>query len=466
MGYPGTDKPRKAGLRPPRSADLVIEGGTVITMEAGNPLIRDVRIYISEGRITDIRPIAEGPPLQECRGEIVDATNAIVMPGLVNGHTHVAMTLFRGFADDLPLKDWLYEKIFPAEAAFLSPETVYWGSLLGCLEMLSTGTTCMADGYFFQDETVRAVHDSGMRGIIAQGILDFPAPGVPDPKENLNVGKRFIEKWRSFSDRVTPGLFCHSPLTCSGKTLVDAFEISGTFGVPLQIHLSETEEEVDEIRKRYGKRPVHYLDRLGILSENLIAAHAVHLDDAEMARIGEKRVNIIHVPESNMKLGSGVSRIADMLKMTVKLGLGTDGCASNNDLDLFCEMDTAAKLGKIMAADSVFPDAETVLRMATSGGAAALGLEKEIGTIEKGKKADIIVLDPDSPHLCPNYDPISTVVYAANGADVTDVIVNGRLLIRNGKCLFLDPGEIMDRVKEICKQIAAFGRSGDATCGS
>ncbi len=433
--------------------DLVIEGGTVITMAKGQKPVSDARVYVGAGRILDVCGRDEDGPTPDPHAEIIDAHNAIIMPGLINGHTHAAMTLFRGFADDLPLKEWLYQKIFPAEAEFLNPETVYWGSLLGCLEMIASGTTCLADGYFFQDETVRAVHESGLRGLIAQGVLDFPAPGVEDPKENLKVAREFIERWFSFSDLITPGMFCHSPLTCSDRTLAGALEISRSFGVPLQMHLSETRDEVVEIIKKTGRRPVHYLDRLGLISEDLIAAHAIHLDDSEIACLKEKGAKVVHVPESNMKLCSGVSHVAEMLNMNLKVGLGTDGCASNNNLDLFCEMDTAAKLGKVMSHDPTALDAKTVLKMATSLGAEVLGLGKEIGTLEKGKRADIIVVDLNSPHLCPVYDPLSAMVYSANGADVKDVIVNGRLLMKDRKFISLDPVKIMEQVRGIARKI-------------
>lgn len=440
---------------PPHTArpDLIIEGGTVITMLEGQGPLFDVSIYIADGRILDICGQKKGISAPGCQAEIIDARNAIIMPGLVNAHTHLAMTLFRGFADDLPLNQWLYEKIFPAEAEFLNSETVYRGSLLGCLEMIASGTTCLADGYFFQDETVRAVHESGLRGIIAQGVLDFPAPGVDDPKENLKIAGEFIERWLSFSSLITPGMFCHSPLTCSSHTLGSAMDISRGFHVPLQIHLSETSNEVAEIIKKTGKRPVHYLDQIGLLSEDLIAVHAIHLDESEIQCLREKGTKVVHVPESNMKLCSGICNVGEMLKMDLKMGLGTDGCASNNNLDLFCEMDVAAKLGKVMSYDPTRLDAKTVLKMATSWGAEVLGLGKEIGTIEIGKKADIIVLDLNSPHLCPIYNPFSAVVYSANGADVKDVVVNGKVLMKNREFLSLDPVEIMEKVREIGRKI-------------
>ncbi|MBW2168267.1 MAG: amidohydrolase family protein, partial [Deltaproteobacteria bacterium] len=297
------------------------------------------------------------------------------------------------------------------------------------------------------------VHESGLRGLIAQGVIDFPAPGITDPKENIRVAREFIERWLGYSDLITPGIFCHSPLTCSDRTLKAAKKISQSFDLPLQIHLSETREEVDEVMNKTGKRPVHYLDELGLVDETLIASHAVHLDDNEMECLRKNSVKVVHVPESNMKLCSGAGRISDMVKMGLTVGLGTDGCSSNNNMDLFCEMDTAAKLSKVFDNDPTSLDARTVLKMATIWGAAVLGLENEIGTLEKGKKADIIVLDLHNPHLCPVYDPVSVIVYSANGSDVKDVVVNGKVLMKDRKFATLNSDEIMEKVNNISRNI-------------
>ena len=436
-----------------RGVSLIIEGGTAVTMADGEAPISQARIVVSNGRITDIGKVEDVMLPPEGRFETIDAQDTIIMPGLINAHTHAAMTLFRGMADDLPLKEWLFEKIFPAEATFLTPETVYWGALLGCLEMIASGTTCFADGYFFQDQTFQAAHSAGLRGLIAQAVLDLPAPGVADPRENLRTAREFIEKWLGYSDCVVPGIFCHSPLTCSTDTLTEAWKISKEYHLPLQIHLSETAEEVSEIVRRSSERPVHYLDQLGILDRFLIAAHGIHLDHREMDCLAEKKVKIVHVPASNMKLGSGVARIPLIMRAGITVGLGTDGCASNNNLDLFREMDTAAKLAKVFDRNPLSLDAETALSLATTGGAAVLGLEKEIGTLEKGKKADIIVVDLREPHLCPMYDPVSILVYSANGGDVRDVIVNGRILMREREFTTIDADEVMGKVKEIRMKI-------------
>jgi len=421
-------------------------------MVDGAAPLQDGRVIVRGGRIVETTSGQNKGDLPS-GVEVLDSKGAIVMPGLVNGHTHAAMTLFRGFADDLPLSTWLYQRIFPAEAKYLSEETVYWGAILACLEMIGSGTTTFSDGYFFQDATIRAAHQAGLRAVVAQGVIDFPAPGVPDSKENLVKGREFLERWNRFSDLVTPGLFCHSPVTCSDTTLVRAMEISKSYSAPLQIHLSETEEEVDTVLRKTGDRPVRHLDRLGVLWEGLVCAHAIHLDDEEIRILSERDVRIVHVPESNMKLCSGVARIQDMMTRGITIALGTDGSASNNDLDLFGEMDTAAKLSKVSEGNPVSLDAFTVLKMATINGAKALGLEKDIGTLEPGKKADIIVVDLSSPHLVPLYNPFSTLVYSALGSDVKHVVVNGRILYKDRRFLTLAPPEVMGKVREICRRM-------------
>ena len=375
------------------------------------------------------------------------------MPGLVNGHTHAAMTLFRGYADDLPLRTWLFDKIFPVEARMLNPDTVYWGSLLACLEMISSGTTTFSDGYFYQDSTARAVHEAGLRAVVAQGVIDFPAPGVPDPEKNLIQGREFLDRWKNVSSLITPGLFCHSPVTCSDRTMRQALEISQAYSVPLQTHLSETAEEAGEILKRTGVRPVHHLADIGLLCADLICAHSIHVEEEEMRLLAEHSVKIVHVPESNMKLGSGVAKVPNMLKMGITVALGTDGCASNNDLDLFREMDSAAKLSKVFEMNPVCLDAPSVLGIATKGGAEALGLTTRIGTLEAGKEADIIVVDLQQPHLVPLYNPYSSLVYSAVGADVKHAMVHGRILMKERQFLTLDAEEIMGKVKEISRKI-------------
>jgi 5-methylthioadenosine/S-adenosylhomocysteine deaminase len=431
--------------------DIIICGGTLLTMVEGEAPVEDAVIVIKGERIVQIMQGA-CPSVQGA--ELIDAGHCIVMPGLVNAHGHTAMTLFRGFADDLPLKEWLFTKIFPAESSFLNPDSVYWGALLGCVEMIASGTTTVSDGYFYQDATAQAFQKAGLRALVAQGVIDFPAPGVPDPKENLKVGRAFMEKWSGASKLLRPGLFCHSLATCSETTMRGAMQLSEEFRSPLQVHLSETEGEVREVLNRTGKRPAVYLDSLHLLTERLIAVHGVRLSDEEIDLIGRKGVGVVHCPESNMKLASGVARIPRMIEKGIPVALGTDGAASNNDLDLFREMDTAAKLGKVYTLDPMSTGAATVLKMATTWGAEILGLEKEIGTIEVGKKADIILVDLQHPHLVPLYNPVSTLVYAASGGDVKDVIVNGKILMRDRRMTHMDAEEVMGKVREISKTIS------------
>lgn len=435
---------------PPQEQEIVIQGGILLTMVAGESPVQDARLTIRGNRIVDIRSGGRRDP---SGAEVIDARGALIMPGLVNAHGHTAMTLFRGFADDLPLQEWLFTKIFPAESAFLNPDSVYWGALLGGLEMIASGTTTVSDGYFYQDATAQAFQAAGLRALVAQGVIDFPAPGVPDPSENLNAGRRFIEKWRHASDLIRPGLFCHSLTTCSERTLRAAMQISREFSLPLQVHLSETKAEADEVLSRTGEKAAFYLERIALLTDSLIAVHGVHLDDEEIGLIGRRGTGVVHCPESNMKLASGVAGISRMVEMGVPLGLGTDGAASNNDLDLFREMDTAAKLSKVYTLNPMNMGAGMVLEMATLGGAKVLGLEHEIGTLEKGKKADVIVVDLRSPHLAPLYHPQSSLVYSASGGDVKDVLVDGKILMKDRKMTRIDVEEVMARVREIGAKI-------------
>jgi 5-methylthioadenosine/S-adenosylhomocysteine deaminase len=431
--------------------DLVIEGGTLLTMVDDQEPIQDARVLISGDRIEGVTTRHTGP-VPEAR-EMIDAEGAIVLPGLINSHVHSPMTIFRGLADDLPLKRWLFDHIFPAEAQYIHADTVYWASLLACAEMIASGTTTIVDGYFLADEIVKAVHKAGLRALVAQGVIDFPAPGVPDPGKNMDVALGFMERWNGFSDRITPGLFAHSPLTCSEQTLRNSWDISQRFGSPLQIHLSETEEEVIEQEGRTGSRPAFYLDGLGILGSGLVAAHAIYLNEDEIGLLADRGVKVAHCPESSMKLATGIASVDSMLKKGISVGLGTDGCASNNNLDLLAEMDAAAKLGKYARLDPTVLDARTVLRMATCGGAELMGIEDTAGTIEAGKKADIIIVDADAPHMVPLYHPFSQIVYSATGGDVRDVIVNGTILYRDRQFTALDVDEVKGQVRRIARMI-------------
>ncbi|MGD8962996.1 MAG: amidohydrolase [Desulfobacterales bacterium] len=432
--------------------DLVIHNGTIMTVNQRFDIVPDGLLCVKGGRLERLESIAANQSLPAAT-ETIDAGGGLIMPGLVNSHTHLPMTLFRGLADDLPLDSWLNEHIFPAEGAHIHPDSVRWGTLLACAEMLLSGTTTCCDGYFFEDQVAEAVDTSGLRAVLAQGVIDFPAPGVPDPQHNIKIARAFITKWRQASALITPSVFCHSAYTCSGETLQKAKALSTDAGLRFQIHAAETRVEVQQIRQKYNTTPIGYLDRLGILDKNTLLVHCVWLDEADIDRIAKRKASISHNPESNAKLAAGIAPAPQLLKAGIALGLGTDGCASNNNLDLFHEMDMAAKIHKAETYDPTTMDATTVVEMATIGSARAIGLDNQIGSLEKGKQADVIIIENRSPHLTPMYHPESHIVYAAKSADVRDVIVAGRVLVRNRQILSLDVEQIMSKVNQIADQI-------------
>ena len=375
------------------------------------------------------------------------------MPGLVNVHTHLAMTCFRGLADDLPLMTWLNDHIFPAEAKFISRETVYDGSMLAIAEMILSGTTTFCDGYFFEGEVGRAAIAAGMRGVIAAGFIDLPKRNELRHSEKAAVAERFVERWHDRSPLITPALVCHSPYTCTPETLRTVKEASRRNGVAFQIHLAETREEVRLIQERYGRKPVEHLHDMDLLDNGTIAAHCIWLDDKELDLLAAGRVKVAHDPESNMKLGAGVAPVHEMLRRGIDVGLGTDGCASNNNLDLFGEMAMAAKLHKVVSGDPTVLSAEKVVEMATIGGAHVLGMEDRIGSITPGKEADIILVDIRKPHLTPLYNPFSHLVYAANGADVATSIIGGKIVMMNRRLIQIDLAAVMEKVRRIAARI-------------
>ncbi len=432
--------------------DAVIANGLVVTVNPRGDVIEGGAVWVKDGRIARVGlpPGGERP----AAAETIDARGGIVLPGLVNAHTHLPMSLFRGLADDLPLERWLNDHIFPVEAAHLDPHTVRTGTLLSCAEMLLSGTTTCCDGYFFEDLVARAVEASGMRAVLAQGVIDFPAPGVPDPSRNVAAAAAFADRWRRRSPRVTPSIFCHTPCTCSEKTLRAAKAEADALGLTLQVHAAETRQERERIEAEKGCSPVAYLERIGVLDGNTLLAHAVWVDEEDIGILRRSGARVAHLPESNMKLAAGIAPVPEMIAAGIPVGLGTDGCASNNDLDLFAEMDTAAKVHKVRTMDPAVMDAGTVLRMATIEGARALGLGDRIGSIEVGKEADLVVVDTQAPHLTPLYRPESHLVYAARGADVRCVMVAGKLLVRDRRLLGLDLGEILRDARGIAARIA------------
>ena len=384
-------------------------------------------------------------PIAPNASKIIDAADCLVMPGLINGHCHAAMTLFRGLADDLPLMIWLNEHIFPAEAKHVSREMVYWCSKLAAAEMILSGTTTVADGYFFEEEAAKAFKKIGLRAVVAQGIIDFPAPGVPDPTENIKAAERYIDNLPP-NNLISPALFCHSPYTCSPKTLQAAKHLASERNTKLFIHISETRAEVETHRHQHGLSPIQHLQQLNILDENTVCVHCVWPSTEEISILVDTGCGVITCPESNMKLASGIAPVPRMLEAGVLLGIGTDGCASNNDLDMLQEIDSLAKIHKAVNLDPTAIPARTALEMATKGGAKALGLDK-VGTLQTGMQADIIIMDLNHPHLTPFYNP-DILVYAAKSSDVKSSIIAGQMVMENRKLLNIDLAETMAEVQK------------------
>lgn len=438
------------------AADILISNATIlIRTTVGSELVRRSYLTVGGGRIQAIGPMADlqaGAVLPDEKGLQIDGTGFLVMPGLINTHTHAAMTLFRGLADDMELAVWLQQHIFPAEARYASPEMVYWCTKLAAAEMILSGTTTVADGYFHEEAAVAAFMDTGMRAVAAQGIIDYPAPGVPEPAKNIEVAAAFLTGLSRAGGLITPALFCHSPYTCSRKTLEQAKELARRHGVLFFIHVAETEEEVRQVRQMHDASPVGYLNNLGILDELTVCVHCVWLEEKDIGSLARSRAKIVTCPESNMKLASGIAPLAEMLGQGIVVGLGTDGCASNNNLDLFGEMDMCAKLHKVKHRDPTVLPARQVLDMATAGGARVLGLAEVTGSLAPGMAADIIMVDLQQPHLVPFYNQ-DLLVYGVRGADVHTVIIDGRLVMRNRRILTFDPEEAMARVRDMSRGI-------------
>ncbi len=432
-------------------SDLIIQNGLIITLNDANEILDQGDVMIKDGKIESI---SEGSCHQTQAETVIDASGCIVMPGLVNSHTHLPMSLFRGMADDLELMTWLNDHIFPAEAAYINPETVKLGALLSCAEMLLSGTTACCDGYFHEDHVADAVLATGMRAVLGQGIIDYPAPGVPDPSLNVAVAARFTDHYLNKSPMITPSFFCHSPYTCSEQTLVRAKEEANKRGVLFQIHAAETRNEVEMLNRDKQMSVAAYLDSLGILDEKTLLIHSVWMTDTDLDIIASKGAHISHNPESNMKLASGVMPLSACLSRGITVGLGTDGSASNNDLDLFCEMDTVAKLHKVVSENPVEADALTVLTMATKNSAKGIGL-KGVGALLPGNCADIIIVNTRKPHLQPLYNPISQLVYSAKGSDVRDVIINGRVLVENRQLKTIDLVALFEQVADFKNKVLA-----------
>lgn len=431
-----------------QEVDILIKNGTILTMDSQNLIIKNGYLCVNGDTISSIGS-DQG---KEFKSEkTIDAKGGLILPGLINGHTHAAMSLFRGLADDLPLMEWLNNYIFPAESR-MDSDFVHTGTLLACAEMIMAGTTTFCDMYIFEEEVARAGKHAGMRCLVGEVLYDFDSPNYGSIENGLKYTESLIKKWEN-DPLVSIAVEPHALFTCSPELLTAANDLALRYNVPLIIHLAETTSELEEIKKRYGKTPVEHLRSLGLLGPQLIADHCVHLTKEEIKTLAENGVKVVHNPESNMKLASGIAPVPHMLAECVTVGLGTDGCASNNNLDLFTEMDMAAKLHKIHNMDTTVMDAITVLRMATIEGAKALGLGEITGSLEVGKKADIIIVDTKKPHLTPMYNPYSHLVYAARGNDVTHAIINGQLVMEDRKLLTIDLNEIMEKACQKSKDV-------------
>jgi len=434
-----------------RQEDIIIKNGTILTLDSKNSIFETGFLCI---RGDSISKIGTGTPTSFKAEKVIDARGGLILPGLVNCHTHAAMSLFRGLADDLPLMEWLNNYIFPAERN-MDAEFVYTGTLLALAEMILSGTTTFCDMYLFEDQVARAARKAGVRCLVGEVLYDFPSPNYGPVEKGLEYTESLIQKWQT-DPLVSIAVEPHSLFTCSPKLLTASNELALKYKVPLIIHVAETLTEVSEIKEKYGKTPVKHLDSLGLLGPHLIADHCVHIEDADIKTLAANGVKVVHNPESNMKLASGIAPIPQMLSQGLTVGLGTDGCASNNNLDLFSEMDTAAKLHKVNTLDPTVMDARSVLKMATIHGARVLGLQDVTGSLEVGKKADVIVIDTHKPHLTPMYNATSHLVYAARGNDVSHSIINGQPVMEDRNLLTLDVTEIMARAREMSMRVRSW----------
>ncbi len=427
---------------------ILISNVTLFT-DPNTPLIEKQWLLCKDDRIHSFGPMDTRPSCPDATR--IEGKDKLLMPGLINAHNHCAMTLFRGLADDLELSEWLNKHIFPAEAAHVNEEMVYWCTKLAAAEMILSGTTTVADGYFYEDQAARALLESGMRAIAAHGIVDFPAPGVPDPSTNIDAVAAFIHKWKNSSDRITPAVFAHSPYTCSPKTLQAAKALATDQEVPFFIHIAESKQEQQMILEPQGTSPIRHLAALDLLDTNSVLIHCVWLDDEDRAIIRKSGAGVVICPQSHFKLASGIASSSEMLEMGIPIGLGTDGAASNNSLDLFIEMDILAKSQKLYTRDATAMSAKQSLAAATVNNAKILGLS-EIGRIVPGFKADLILLNMKQPHLQPYYNG-DFLVYSANGADVETVIINGKLVLLKGRILSFDLDECMERVRILARDL-------------
>ncbi len=414
-------------------------------MEGDLSPVKDGAVAVKGSEIAGTGPYAELAKKFSAE-KIIDGKDRVIFPGLINTHTHAAMVYFRGLADDLPLKEWLEGHIWPSEAKWLSSEFVSDAIELACLEMIKAGITAYCDMYFYEDAAAKTTEIAGMRAVLGAGLLDFPSKFAATTDEYFEHAEDFIKSWKD-SELITPCIAPHATYTCGPETYKRAVDVSEKYDIPTHTHLSETRWEVSEIQKRYGKTPVEYLDSTGILNSRLSAAHCVWLTDNDIEILLKRGVGVSHCVESNLKLASGFAPVTKMIKTGVKVSFGTDGCASNNDLNILSEMSTAAKLHKAIAEDPTELNDRTALLMATKWGAEVLGLGDITGSIKPGKKADLVVASLNRPHLVPMYDIYSHISYSMRPTDIETVMINGKIVLKDGKLETMDESEIIAKAK-------------------
>lgn len=435
-------------------ADLIITGGTVITMDGSRAIYDNGAVAIVGDSVVAAGPRAEVEKKYPT-ARTIDATDMLVLPGFINGHTHVPMTLLRGLHDDVVLQDWLFKYIFPAEAKNVNEDFVRWGTRLAVAEQIRAGVTTFADMYYFEDAVAEETKAAGMRGVLGETWIDFPAPDNKSEAEMISYTEKFLSKWQG-DPLIHAAVAPHSIYTCSKKTLQDAASLARKYRAPILIHTAEMKKEWDDSEKQNGMSPVQYLDKLGLLGPDVVSAHCIFVDEADRKTLAQRHVGCVHNPSSNMMIASGVSPVPEMRAEGVAVGLGTDGPAgSNNDLDIMEEIDLAAKLAKITKMNPLALNAESVVAMGTIDGARALHMEKEIGSLEPGKKADLVLLNLNVPNGVPVYDPYAQIAYASKASDIDTVIIGGRIVMQHRKLLTVDEQAAISKAREYKKSIAA-----------
>ncbi len=452
------EKPAKQKPAPEPVWDLVIAGGTVVTMDPLNRILENGIVVVKQGdtifAVEASTPAAVNKYVHAAK-KLIDAKGKLVLPGFINGHTHAPMTLLRGLKDDVTLEEWLTKSIFPAEAKNVNEEFVRWGTRLALAEQIRGGVTTFADMYYFEDAIAEETKAAGMRGVLGETILDFPAPDNKTNDAVLEYTEKFLKRWQG-DPLIHAAVAPHSIYTCSEKTLQNAAALARKFNAPILIHVGETKKELDDSRQKNGTTPVQYLDKLGILGPDALAAHCIFVDETDRKVLAQRHVGCVHNPSSNMMLASGVAPVIEERAAGIAVGLGTDGAAgSNNDLNLMEEMDLAAKLQKVAKMDPRALGAKAVVNMATIEGARALHMDKEIGSLEAGKKADLILIGLDAPNAVPMYDIYAQLAYALKGSDVETVIIGGRIVMRDKKLLTVDETAAIAKAREFKNKVEA-----------